>query len=125
MKYPAPTYAKALLAVYHKASADQHSHIVKNFIRVLVKNGDVSSLAKIEVEIQKQLVKQKNGRMILVETARDLDDAVLKKIFSKFSTHDHVESKINPSLVAGVRVSINGEQELDISLARRLHSMFS
>lgn len=37
---------------------------------------------------------------------------------------DIVEEKINPILVAGLKVIVNGERQLDMSLAHKLNNIF-
>ena len=59
-----------------------------------------------------------------IETAREMSDSQNELLKHKFSNKDHVEFKINPELVAGVRITVNGEEELNNSLQNKLNKLF-
>ena len=111
MKYAPHIYARAFLEV--KPDPEK-------FLSVVLKNGDYERLDKIVEAIEMREVQAHGGRIVELEFARISE---LAKKF-KFSSHDRVHTKINPSLVAGVRVTVDGEQELDVSLQRKLNKLF-
>ena len=78
---------------------------------------------KIFEAIHKKLVNQKGGKWISVETARESASAE-KLLKTKFSAKDHVEYSINQDLVAGTRITVNGEEELNNSLQSKLNKLF-
>ena len=111
MKYAANLYAKAFL----ETKADP-----KQFLHVIEKNGDFSRLDKIVAAVEELATKQTGGRMVHLEFARNSDMA---KKFT-FTAKDHVRVSINPSLVAGVRVTVDVSKELDNSFRRKVNQLW-
>jgi len=106
MKHKAKEYAKAL--------AEVKKFNLKNFLRLLEKNGDRKKLKEIVALAEKMLY-----RKITIETARKVKVAWPKK------KSDLIEEKINPSLIAGVKITVNGEKQLDFSLKNKLEKIFN
>jgi|SRR3989344_3555991 len=117
MKYAPDTYARAF---WETLSAQAGKPEPKQFVEVVAKNGDFSRIDRIVAAIEKHAVHAQGGRMVELEFARS--SAVSQKF--KFSAKDRVHTSINSSLVAGVRVTIDGERELDLSLQRKLQKLF-
>ncbi len=111
MKYSVTDYAKAYVELKPKTA---------DFVRVVEKNGDFSRLDKIVEAIEKLVTKEEGGRMIHLEFARESDE--MNKF--KFGPKDHVKISINPSLIAGVRVTVDGSSELDESFKRKVNQLF-
>lgn len=112
MKYAPSIYARAFL----ETKPD-----VKNFLRVVAKNGDFQRIDTIVEAIEAQAAKDRGGHMVELEFARETP---LRQKFT-FTAKDLIRTSINPFLVAGVRVTIDGEKELDMSLRRKLNKLFS
>lgn len=120
MKYTPNTYAKAFL----ETKPD-----LTRFLQVVSRNGDFARIEKIVAAIQEVATKQQGGHMVHLEfarldSARQARNSDLAEKF-KFGPKDHVRVRTNSHLVAGVRVTIDGEQELDMSLRRKLNTLFS
>ena len=92
-------------------------------VKLLKKTGDIKHFNKIVEAIHKKLVNEKGGKWINIETARE---SALKKekIKHNFSEKDYIDFKINPELVAGMRVTVDGEEELDNTLNQKLKNLF-
>ena len=123
MKYSVATYARAL--VESVASSKDDAGIVKRFMALLVRNGDEAVASKIVSVASAQLAKKNGGRSVVIESARPLHSAQRAHIMKSFSSNDIVEEKINPSLRAGVRIMIDGEQLIDASLSHKLQKLFN
>lgn len=125
MRYSPLIYARALLlALAEKQKNEEKDFIVKRFLSILAKNGDSQLLTKI-VEQLEELENKKLGRsVVLLETARELSSASFSEFQKKMGENNLVRYKINPSLIAGIRMTISGERELDLSFSRRLRSVF-
>ena len=96
---------------------------ITNFAKLLKKTGDIKHSKKILEAVHKKLVNEKGGKWVNVEVARD--SALKKETFKhNFSEKDHVDFQINPELVAGVRITIDGEEELNNSLQSKLNKLF-
>lgn len=120
MKYSMNNYVGAFTQAIGKVSRDE---VVSGFVRLLKKTGDIKHSKKILEAIHKKLVNEKGGKWVNVETARE---SSLKKISLKhsFSDKDHLELSINPELVAGVRITVDGQEELNNSLQNKLNRLF-
>ena len=119
MKYAPKIYAQAFLEALPAGEAGKP--FIKRFLQVIEKNGDSARLDKIVEAIEELETKKQGGRMIHIELARNPE---LAKQF-KFQSKDNVKVSVNPSLVAGVRITIDGEQQFDGSLIRKLNKIFS
>jgi F0F1-type ATP synthase delta subunit len=124
MKYSDTVYARALGEVLEKVSLGKIDTICKNFVQVIRKNGDFSRIDSIVLKVEEMLVKKNGGRMVSLEFARPAPKALVVKLRDIFSKNDKVEEIFNPSLVAGVRITIDGEKEFDNSLSKKLKKLF-
>ncbi len=125
MRYSSQAYAEAFVRALTSSTSDKHSALRKRFVRLLEKNGDMQRANAILKRIQTTLVHNEGGRMIVVEFARPQYPALVKKILAQFSKKDSVEVTVNPDLIAGVRITIDGSSQIDATLARKLQKLFS
>lgn len=125
MRYSTQNYAKALASAASQAKPEDSARIIRNFKRLLQKSGDEAHAEKIIKEAERILLLRDGGREIVFESARPLVTSPHKS-FPGFITHeDTVTLRINPDLVAGVRVIVNGEREFDGSLKGKLDKLFA
>jgi F0F1-type ATP synthase delta subunit len=120
MKYNYKIYARALVSALDEAQdLAQKEKIIKNFLALIQKNKDTRQLKKI-IDFASKIIYKKEGRQrIILETARPQNN--LKNLFQKFfNEKDIIEEKINPNILAGIRIVINDEKELDFSFKKRL-----
>ena len=120
MKYFVNNYVQAFTQAVRRSS---HEEVIGSFVKLLKKTGDIKHSKKILEAVHKKLVNEKGGKWVNVEVARE---SALKKekIKHNFSEKDHIDFKVNPELVAGVRITINGESELNNSLQNKLNKLF-
>ena len=123
MKYPPEAYAEAFAEALEEKSAPD-SQLIKRFLSTIDKNGDWPSVKKIFNLIVKKIVKRSGGRSMSAEFAREMPKAQLENFLNKFSKKDFVEVAVKPELVGGVRILIDGEEELDLTMARKLKILF-
>ena len=124
MKYPAHIYAKALAEVIVGANGKNDDEIAKRFVAFVRKNGDEVHLRKI-VEEAARFVRGKSGvRKVTMETARPLGAAQKKQLAGFMKAGDILEEKVNPELVAGVKIIVNDELQFDGSLKGKLDKLF-
>ncbi len=120
MRYSVNNYVSAFTQAIKKAN---HEEAIDGLVKLLKKTGDIKNSKKIIEAVQKKLVNEKGGKWVNIETARE--SALKQGTFKhKFSEKDHVEYKINPELVAGVRITVDGEEELNNSLQSKLNKLF-
>lgn len=125
MKYSDQAYAEAFVKALVSSTPDRYGAIRRRFVHLLAKNGDISRSDQILKLIQNIFVRKNGGRIIMVEFARPQYPATVKKILAQFSKKDHIEMAINPDLVAGVRITIDGSKQIDTSLSRKIQKLFS
>ena len=120
MRYSLNNYVGAFSQIAKTTSREK---VVEGFVKLLKKTGDIKHSQKIIQAIHQKLVNEKGGKWVNVEVARE---SALKKekLRHKFSEKDHVDFKINSELVAGVRITIDGESELNNSLQNKLSKLF-
>lgn len=123
MKYSVQTYAEALARAFRDSDRAEHPAIVKRFGALLRKTGDAGAAGKIVRALERMLVAEDGGHWVTVETAREGSD--LARISPAFSKKDRIESAVRPALIAGARITVDGERELDYSLARRIKKLFN
>lgn len=120
MKYSINNYVNAFAETVKNVPQER---AVEGFVRLLKKTGDIRHSKKITEAIHKKFVNKKGGRWVNVEVARE--SALKKEIFKhNYSNNDHVEFKINSELVAGVRITVNGDEELNNTLQNKLNKLF-
>jgi len=122
MRYSPKNYAVALSKSLQESKEERN--LFANFLKLIKKNGDQKILPRILEEFKKIEIKRGGGSRVKIEFAREPLEAQVKSITRKFGNRDWVETSLNPSLVAGVRITIDGESEIDNSLARKLHKLF-
>ena len=124
MKYSINNYVDALVQVLGDAPDERKEEALKNFVTLLSKNGDIAKRNKIVEAVHKKLVNSNGGRWVIIELARETDNRKLDLIKGSFSAKDHVDVRINTRLVAGIRVTVDGEEEMDNSLDNKLKKLF-
>lgn len=123
MKYKAKKYAEALAGAITKPGADADK-ISKNFLKLLEKNGDMKKAKEILALAESLFIKKTGRRKVVVETARKMKAKQKDLVESLAHKGDIVEEKINPDLLAGIKIIINDEQ-LDLSMQRKINNLFS
>ena len=127
MKYPAHIYAKALIeamADVEREGKQAEDAAARSFARLVEKNGDGMHLRKILEEAARMARGKEGIQKVVLESARPLT-AKQKKELTRFTEpEDVVQERIDPSLVAGVRIFVDDERELDGSLKGHLDRMF-
>lgn len=123
MRHSPETYAEAFLEALETKPSDE-AGLVKRLLGLAMKNGDASALPKILKAIQAKFVKKNKGRMIVVEVARKLSPELMQSLTKTFRSEDNVEVIQNPALIAGMRVTIDGEWMVDSSFEAKLKKLF-
>lgn len=126
MKIPAKIYARAFAeAAYGKHSPETGKKMAKNFVTLVRKNGDGASLPKIFEAAEKMLREKEGVRKVMIETARPLSDKLRKNLHALAGKKDLVEERVAPSLIAGVRLTVDDERQFDATLKKRLQQIFT
>jgi F0F1-type ATP synthase delta subunit len=126
MKYSVHTYAQALVEVIDDQSKSKKladGVIEKNFLALVRKNGDEGQLAKILDEALR-LARGKSGiRQVMIESARALSASQKEELKHFMQPHDVIEERIDPELIAGIKITVNDELQFDGSLKNKLNKV--
>ena len=119
-------YAKALAEVISKrpASAQEALAWQSNFIKLLINKG-YEKKAKEILNLTEDLILSKQGKKkITFETARKITAGQKKVLDSFVGNGDVVKEKINPELIAGIKIIINNSKQFDASMQSKLQNIF-
>lgn len=125
MRYPTHIYAKALAEVIETSKPEDTDKIVKNFMNLIQKNGDEVHMEKILEETTRFTRKSSGIRKIVVESARELSPRNREGVATFTKPGDVVVENIKPDLVAGIRIIIDDETQLDGTLKGKLDKVFA
>jgi F0F1-type ATP synthase delta subunit len=125
MNYSSKNYADAFcLAVLAVKTDEARDNCIKNFLDLLRKNRDHRKMNEI-FSLAEKIISQKTGaRKVVVESGRPLSAQNKKLIEGMIKPGDYVEKKINKDLVAGIKVTINDELQLDGSFSKKIKNIF-
>jgi len=123
MKYKTRDYAKALAEILSDKNFNE-KQITQGFLRLLERQGDIKKAKEIISATKILLAKKKGKKSVTFESARKLSDGQ-KQMLSKFIDEgDIVEEKINKELIAGVKIIIDSEKQLDQTILRKINNIF-
>jgi F0F1-type ATP synthase delta subunit len=115
-------YAKALAEVLSQKNVDEKKVII-NFVNILAKSGYESKTNEI-LDLAENMLLQKQGKKkIVFETARKTTSSQRKILDGFVEKGDVVKEKNNPELIAGIKIIINGEKQLDNSMLNKLNNI--
>jgi F0F1-type ATP synthase delta subunit len=119
-------YGKAFVEVVWDKGEKGIDAVVSNFISLIKKNGDWSKKDEIVRACETALRKKTGRSSLVIESARPLNEKQKEAILDKFrgGLYDF-EEKINPDLLAGVRLVRDEERQFDASLQKKLKRIFS
>jgi F0F1-type ATP synthase delta subunit len=113
-------YAKALVEVLSDPKVNDES-AAQNFLALVKKNNDEGHLKKILEEASRFARGRGGVRKVTVESARELK-VTQKDLVKRFiKPGDVVEERIDPELIAGIRIILNDELQFDGSLKNKLN----
>ncbi|MBP9771978.1 MAG: F0F1 ATP synthase subunit delta [Candidatus Pacebacteria bacterium] len=120
----AQDYAEAFTLAHREGGVSDEVLIERLFTSVK-RNNDVRKLSAIAREVTLRLTRNAGGNDILVTSARELTTPQKDEFASAFGIKDSIRFAVDPKLHAGVRIGKNGEEEIDMSLARKISKLFS
>ena len=131
MKYAPHVYARALVEVLSASvngsgtasGKKTDDELATNFLALVRKNGDERYLRKI-LEEASRFARGKSGvRKVTVESARALIPSQKALIAHFVKAGDMVEERIDPDLIAGIKIILNDEMQFDGSLKNKLNKV--
>lgn len=126
MKYAPRFYARAFLAALENAHTQKEREAcIQQLCTALQSYGDMPHAKEVVDVVERMLVEKAGGRMAEIESARPLTSKAKKTVAKLFHLKDVVRERVNPGLIAGIRVTLDGEREFDGSLKRKLDRLFN
>jgi len=125
MKYSPRQYAAALRAALEEKSGHERKEILKNFVRALARARTLAKLPVILREVEKQALAAEGLKKVEVESASPVDEKTRKEIERRLGHKIFLKEKINPELLAGIRILVDDETLIDASAKRQLEKMFA
>jgi F0F1-type ATP synthase delta subunit len=125
MRYSTNTYAKAFVeALVAAKGAESEEVMAKNFLALVRRGGDEARLPKILDEADRMMRIRSKTRRLVVESARGLDANAKSLVAAIARSGDAIVEKIDPALIAGIKITANDEMQFDASLRRKLDNVF-
>ncbi|MBI2623578.1 MAG: F0F1 ATP synthase subunit delta [Candidatus Liptonbacteria bacterium] len=123
MKYTPLHYAKAFAAALaeHPKSGEKFA---ANFARLIERNGDARHAPKILAATEKLVRAASGAKKVTLVTARPPEQSLRTAFRKLIGAHDTVEEKVDPSLIGGVKIVVNEEEQFDGSLKRKMDKLF-
>lgn len=107
---------------------ENFSPLVYNFIKIVIEDGLIEQLFKIEISIRDLLIKSGDYNYCVIESADVLSDGFNQKLIDMVNTKTggnvEIVQKVNPSLKSGIRMYLNNES-IDLSITGRLERLLS
>lgn len=123
MKYRVKDYAKALVEVLDDKELNQEQ-VAEGFAKLLERQGDLGKAKEILVAAKMLMAKKNGKKSVVFEMARKLT-AGQKEMLAKFVEEgDIVEEKINKDLIAGIKIIVDNEKQLDNSMQNKINKLF-
>lgn len=123
MKYQPRHYAIAFREALQSGVA--YAVAKENLLATLDRKGSRHRLPQVVHEIERLEAKEIGGRMVTIEFAREVPEKTANHLVHSFTPKDRVTTQIRPELIAGARVTIDDEQELDLSLRGKMRALFN
>jgi F0F1-type ATP synthase delta subunit len=126
MRHTSPAlYARALVEATHAKHANELEGDIRRFVAEVKRNGDSHTFPAIIRECEKAARAKAGKKLLTIEMARKLAPYSLESIKRSFAGEaTDIEEKINPELVAGIRLTEDEERQLDASLTFMLNQIF-
>jgi len=119
MKNKVKLYAMALAEIISEGKTEDKK-IVSNFAKLLISAGCEGKTKEILALAQDFILAKQGKRKITFETAREVSASQKKLLESFVKKGDIVNEKINPELIAGIKIIINDSQQFDASMQSKL-----
>lgn len=118
-------YAHAFLKALKSAKRGEEETLIARFLTLVRKNGDWGRRKEIAAACER-LWRREHGRpLALIEFARTPTQELRHRVERLIEgLRSDMQEAVNPSLIAGVRITLNDEEQLDGSLKRILRKLF-
>jgi len=124
MRYKITHYAESLFESLKDVEVEKRIEILKNFLKVLRRNGDYSHLNHIVRQYEKVYLQHNKQTKIYIETPEPASIELKRTIQELFGKKAVFSEKTNSHLLAGIVLLINDSVLIDASARTRLEKLF-
>lgn len=125
MRYTNKQYAAAFLSALKDKSGKERTEILRRFLTLLQKNKDWPRLNLILREAEKFYLRKSGLKKVFLETAQPASPNVKKEVEKILGRKIVLSEKINPAILAGIKILVDDELLIDSSAQSRLRKLFS
>lgn len=115
-------YSKALSEIILRGDFDEKK-ITTNFVKILISEGLENQSDKILGLVNKIVMAKQGRKIIVLESARPINDKHRKLFGGIINKKDIIFEKINPELIAGIKIVIDDVLQFDSSLKNKLQKI--
>lgn len=124
MTYFPKQYALALRSALEEKTPKEKKDILRNFLRVVVKNRDLPKLNLIVNEIEREERKTKGILKVEISAPNPASGWLKTEIKKNLGNKIFFEEKIEPGLLGGVKIMIEDETLIDATAKNQLSKIF-
>ena len=125
MRYSPKQYAESWWDLKREPEGKDNQGLMNKFLRVIQKRGDWKKIGLILREIEKLYLISSHTLKVDIESPVPLSSSIKDKIISILGKPVLFREKIEPELLAGVKILINNETLIEATAKRKLDEMFS
>lgn len=124
MKYSARIYAAALVKAISGKSKDEQKNAMSRLLQIIRRNRDQQKISRVLEEAEKIILKNTKTVKVQIESAEPVLLGVKREIKKTIDKKILLSEKINPAILAGIKILINGELLIDSTAQSRLNKLF-
>ncbi len=126
MTYSASSYARAFSESISKKKGRELEAAIERFVELIETYGDWTRRRDILAACEAELRAREGRELLLIESARELQGDQRQIIEHSFSARRYdIAYRIDQSLGAGIRLTKNGSEQMDVSLNKILATIFN
>ena len=124
MRYSIRQYAEAMLLALEDKNKQERREVTGRFLAVLRKKRDWGKLAQIVRALELLYLKKAGFHKVILESAAPAGGKIRLEVKKILGKKIFLEERVNPELMAGIRILVDEELFIDASAKRRLDAIF-
>jgi F0F1-type ATP synthase delta subunit len=124
MKYKNSDYAKALAEILSNDKKIDGKKLFNGLVKLLERQGKLKKAKDIINLARFSLAKKQGKKLVVLESARKLSASQRESLSKFIEKGDIVEEKINRELIAGIKIIIDNEKQLDQTIIKKINNLF-
>lgn len=124
MKCTSKQYAAALRETLEGKTGRERKEILRRLVKVLLKNRDFSKRAAVLKEYERQCLRAQDVKKIILDSAAPVPQKLKHEIQKILGGKLSFSERIDPVLLAGIKILVNDEIMIDASGRGRIKHLF-